>query len=64
MNFDKKKKELQEQFNKLQKEITFLNNEISNRQQELYRIQGEFRLIKQLQDNKKNNAVEKHKDAK
>ena len=49
MNFDKKKKELQEQFNKLQKEITFLNNEISNRQQELYRIQGEFRLIKQLQ---------------
>ena len=49
MNYEKQKKELEEKFEKIKGEIEILNKELAGRQQELLRLQGEYRLLEKLE---------------
>lgn len=62
MDYKKKKKELEEQFTKLNKEVGLLESKITNRRQEQFRLQGEYRLLEEL--TKKNDKSKKHKTTK
>jgi len=52
MNYEQKKKELEEKFELIQKEVEQLEIAKQNKLQELFRLQGEFRLLKELENNK------------
>ena len=48
MNYQQKQKEITEQFEKNQKEVQQLQQIITEKQTELLKLQGEFRLIEKL----------------
>ena len=53
MNYKEKKQELEEKFEKIGKEIVILEENKNKRAEELLRLQGEYRLIEEMQKDEK-----------
>ena len=52
MNYKDKKTGLEKKFEEIKKEMERLNQELAIRQQELFRLQGEYRLLEELETKK------------
>ena len=53
MDILKKKKEIEEKFETIKKEMVILEQAYQQKTQELLRLQGEYRLLQELETNKK-----------
>ena len=52
MDYKKKKKELEEKFEKIKQELVILEQNKNQRTQELLRLQGEYRFLLELEKEK------------
>lgn len=53
MDYEQKKKEVEEKFESIKKEIDILENTKQSKLQELLRLQGAYNLLKELSTNQK-----------
>lgn len=62
MNYSQRKKEIEKRFQEIQNQLTNLNNQAMALNQELLRLQGEYRLVVELERDETRQTNEKKKE--